>query len=542
MKVNRKSRRMFLQGAGKTLMAIPFLPSLFTESAFAQTAAAPKRYIFFNTGLDIGNIANMIPNPSGEMAGRNLIPNRQISGAAWQPLNELFNKASQPLARLYGTSLNGVIDYVNILRGLDHELTWGHSTFFGNGSVSLSNSGYCNSWFRNITFDYFLMMSKTINPNGKVLACGVGGTTASEVSPCIDAAGNLVPSLNDYTSLYNRLFNNGTFPQGSSASTTTTTTTTSQPHRRYAVMNSVIEDYKRTLNSKNISSEDKVSLTTSMDLFSDILRGLPSGSTSQLTTITNPSCSYSSISKTGQNPIEWAINNDADAKLLVDMITAAFICDAGRVFSFGFSTVDKLNGVDIHSGDNGISHNPTLVTSYGSNWQILGDYQSNVFKRVVGPLATRLAGIIDPSNGKSILFNSLLHTSYEHSQTHSHYCLPAILIGNAGGGLTSGNYIDYSNRSKGLTGPGESVLSSSASAQLKADYSHYHGVSYNRIFVTIAQAMGLNPADYENNNLSPQPVANIGGWGYGCNGPVSAVDSADLPDFTQFKNKLPFPT
>lgn len=523
MKINRKSRRMFLQGAGQSLLAIPFLSSIVAENVFGQTATAAKRYVFFNTRLDAGHVANMIPNPSGLITARNLIPNRQLAGAAWQPLREFISSNTQSLSRLYGTSLNGVLDYVNIMRGLDLAVGWGHGTVFGKGSVpAMSNNGFTNNMRRIATFDYFLMKSKLINPNGKILVCGIGDEFTN--SPALDETGAQVPSISDFGTLYNRVFNNGQYPQGGGTSTGTVTQTT-PAHRRYDVMNDVMEDYKRTVGSRNISAEDRTALNTAMDLFSDIQKGLSSGSSQQVTVV-NGACSHSQLGRAGN--ISTATHNDASSKLLVDMVTAAFICDAARVFSFGFET-PNTTGRNIH---NDISHNPSV----SNNWQILGEQQSVKFKRVVGPLAARLASVIDPSNGKSILYNSLLHTTFEHLQTHSNMCHPAILVGNAGGGLTAGNYIDYSNRTKAAIGSGDTGGG--------ADFTHNPGLSYNRLFVTIAQAMGITAPNYEISNLTPQPIANIGGWGYGINAtstPSWAAGNIGAYDFTQFKNKLPMP-
>jgi len=296
-------------------------------------------------------------------------------------------------------------------------------------------------------------------------------------------------------------------------------------------MNSVMEDYKRTINSKNISSEDRTKLTQAMDLFSDIQNRLPAGSTQTVTTTTastttttsSGACSYKSLAKTGG--IGGAIHDAATSRIIADIITAAFMCDATRVLSFNFdSRVDH----------NGVSHNPTV----NNNWMTTGEGQSVMFKNLIGPLATKLASVTDSSNGKSLLHNSLLHATCEHGQVHSHMNHPAILIGNAGGGFSSGNFIDYSNRSLAPLSSGD--ISSGA-----ADFKEYIGLSYNRLFVNIAQAFGVAPSAYEDNTLEARLNAgNVGGWGYAlnANNPASwAPNNISKYDLSQFKNKLPMP-
>src|SRR5258708_6176580 len=62
MKYNPISRRMFLQGAGSTMLAIPFLPSMLPRSAWGQTIVPPKRFISVVSEYDIGHNSNWYPN------------------------------------------------------------------------------------------------------------------------------------------------------------------------------------------------------------------------------------------------------------------------------------------------------------------------------------------------------------------------------------------------------------------------------------------------------------------------------------------------
>jgi hypothetical protein len=229
-----------------------------------------------------------------------------------------------------------------------------------------------------------------------------------------------------------------------------------------------------------------------MDLYSDIYRGLPAGGT-VTTPGTTGACAYKQ--NTGDSEVSYGVlNNNQAATLLINIIVAAFKCDAARVMSF------KFDAGDYHG--NNISHNPFS----NNNWQRMADEQSKVFKNLVGPLAQRLNQEIDPANGKSLLYNSLMFSTFEGSEVHSFVSQPAILIGNAGGTLKSGNYIDYSVRSKGLVrgyGNGSEVDTGQ----------NFYGVSYNRIFVTMARALGINPADYEDNSLNVRH-AMAGGWGH----------------------------
>src|SRR6218665_2008998 len=100
MKYNKTNRRMFLQGAGNFMLAMPFLPSLLPRESWAQAMTPNKRFLTISGSLDLGHNANWIPS---------LTPN-----------------ASTPRPPLYGRSLNSYLSSLNIMRGLDIGGYYGH--------------------------------------------------------------------------------------------------------------------------------------------------------------------------------------------------------------------------------------------------------------------------------------------------------------------------------------------------------------------------------------------------------------------------------
>jgi hypothetical protein len=226
------------------------------------------------------------------------------------------------------------------------------------------------------------------------------------------------------------------------------------------------------------------------------------------------------------------------------------------------STEFSLNQ-DLHHD---VSHTP--FTSYNGRpaWQYMCDLQKTYYPNFVAHLLNGLSTGTDPSNGRSYLYNSLVYVTCEAGQTHGQASHPVILAGNAGGSLTSGNYIDYANATLESGGTQRRAWSGADSFSDSAGSSTFSnnwiGVPYNRLMVTILQAMGITPAEYEDETLNTQMrsrndvgtqnrgLTSFGGWGYvttqdlardnwNVNHSRSIIQNYDL---RFFRDKLPMPT
>lgn len=552
MKYNRMTRRMFLQGSGSALLAMPFLTSLLPREAWGQSPATIKRYISLLSGYEVGHNSTWLPRIGGSVT--NLVqPNRVLNpggthhAVRWQPLSEFVPNASTPLAPLYGTTLNSHLQHINIMRGLDYAFRYGH----GGGHImgSLSDAEGVRGALPQIpTIDTILAANQAINPTRRQIFAGAqGGWEGSSLG----MSGTRTTLISELQPLYNVLFDNGNFPEGGSAPVTT-------PHPKRDILSRALEDYNRMINSRNISAQDRIALTDAMDKMSDVQRGLAG--------IAQPTlaCSHRSLQRPYAS-ISNIVSSEANSRLLVDMLTAAIMCDTSRIFTIGVNMAyDQYSGFTDptfnYVGDwhQDISHVPFGTTNGRRNWEWVGYRQALFVSRVFAPLVRNLAAATDPSNGRSYLYNSLVHLSYESGQVHGHASQPTILAGNAGGALTTGNYIDYSDRAKGAFEGADNFSSNPADANFS---NNYYGVSYNRLLVTILQAMGMTSAQYEvdsrnaqlynrtdigayNNNLT-----SIGGYGHAFNADRTYNNwvSGFLPalrqyDLTQFRNRLPMPT
>src|SRR5688500_20352661 len=78
MKYDRVRRRLFLQGLGGSVLALPFLPSLLPKNARAQRATAAKRF-FAIKSYSTQNVIDWYP--SRELSGYSLRPYGGDGGA-----------------------------------------------------------------------------------------------------------------------------------------------------------------------------------------------------------------------------------------------------------------------------------------------------------------------------------------------------------------------------------------------------------------------------------------------------------------------------
>ncbi len=91
---------------------------------------------------------------------------------------------------------------------------------------------------------------------------------------------------------------------------------------------------------------------------------------------------------------------------------------------------------------------------------------------------------VPESGGSTILDNSLVYWGNELGFNHIAYSVPCLLAGSAGGFIKTGRYLDY------IDWDGRSYFSQEDGNVIK-------GIPHNRFLVTVLQAMGLSPEDYE---------------------------------------------
>jgi hypothetical protein len=545
MKYNKLTRRMFLQGSGGALVAIPFLESLLPSTAWGQTSQAPKRFLSIVSNLDIGHNSNWYPNASGTNTYNIPQPNRILPGIngqqdiRWQPLREFAPTGSSPLATIWGSSVSPYLESMNILRSLDFADRRGHDTCRVLGGLGFTMTGEWTRLAKIPTIDH-IINNKIGDGRPLIFA---GGTGNDWISLAPDSkVGSIRGTWSGWwlQDMYDSIFRHGTYPDVSTGSTPSGT--------RRDILSRVLGDFSRLMNSRNISSADRTTLSNAMDKMSDVQRGLSSVYAAQ--------CSHKNLVTTAGLSVGGAHNTAANGKALADLITAAFMCDATRVITVGMEIFQDpyLGEIFDHQTT---SHTPFAVVAANGKyeWQIMGERHAFLTRNFIAPLLQNLSSAIDPVNGKSLLYNSLVFNSVESGQVHGWGSSPVALFGNAGGALSTGNYIDYADRAMGGAFEGADLFNKiPGDAQFS---NNWRGVSYNRLLVTFMQAMGLQPSDYEKDSINQQffnrtdigqmnmNLTSIGGYGYPLVGDLDPrnENKVDLAfyDLKQFRNKLPMP-
>jgi hypothetical protein len=136
------------------------------------------------------------------------------------------------------------------------------------------------------------------------------------------------------------------------------------------------------------------------------------------------------------------------------------------------------------------------------NHEYLADIQAQLINNFLVPLLDGMAAATDAVNGKSLLYNSLVHFGMESGTVHSFSDIPTLLAGNAGGALTTGHMIDYSNRAifdGSFNLPAEGWSGDPADPNWVG---YWHGLPINRLWNTVLQTMGLQRSEYERQDIN----------------------------------------
>lgn len=487
MKYNRMSRRMFLQGAG-TMLPIPFLASMVPRELWAQSnnMKVPRRYIVFTSYFDYGRHEHWFPNLAQPMFSLN--PGNGDQTLRYAPLRSYLTSSTAPLSRVFGNQLNAHLDSINLIRGLDQStrIAHGQGHILGNIRDTDLHEAMVEGLSRMRTIDQVLRdhpgfndINKDVAVVGFPLSCSYRRGANGQIS-------NVPVSAKSPLELYNYLFNSGRLPETSGNQVIT-------PHNRYSQLNAVMEDYRRVKGGKQISASDRQVLDNALDKISDVLKTLGG------TTVPAGSCQHKNVASNSytQNRF-W--DHEPTMRSFADMITAGIMCDVTRIFVVNMypneAFYDKHPVEGFH---NGHSHTPWDVVNGKVNHEYMAEIQNDFVRNLLSRFINNLAGSIDPVNGKTYLYNSLVHYTLESSQLHGMNSSPAFLAGNAGGRLNTGYYLDYTDRSRPHTWVADGFSTSTSSPQFAHEYV---GIPYNRLFNTILQVMGLTPADYEDNSIN----------------------------------------
>lgn len=467
-----KTRRQFIKLAGAGSLGLPFLPSLLRRGSEAQAAggAAPRRLI-------------VLWSPNGQRSS-SYWPQQEHS-SLWVDRSETVREL--PLGSLPGEAISPVFgpkfhpfkDKLLLCRGVDNLVTSGASheyTYTLTGRIRGDQDPL-------ISIDRIAANSESFydfEPARRSVHVLIKPSSGGNTRPIShDAGGVPIEATTHPAVVFDQLFG-GFSPEPSDQPDLVTP-------RRLDVLDTAIPRYRSLEQDPRLGREDRQRLEAHIDMVAALRERVASG-------MNGPEgCTVPGAPQGGDEPGgEEHLPAWTDAA--IDTLAAAIKCDRTRVVTLQLAgsaekrTYSYLPEGPFPEGHHEVSHET-------EEWETLAKLEAiNAWygDKVARFLQALDDTIEDPSTGTTYLDNSLVYwgnecgvsvrTPDQGGAVHWVRSYPVMLAGSAGGWLDTGRLIDYRH-------PGHrSVL---------GDKNDEGSVPYNQLLVTIMQALGLTPQEYE---------------------------------------------
>jgi hypothetical protein len=488
MKWNPSSRRLFLQGAGGAFLTLPWLESMKPNEARAA-GPARKRFIAMKT-YNHPVITKWYPStPIGDYKTRKdgtlslTKPVEPGSKAMFANLSEIAMGGTGISTNL-GPFLNKHLEKLTLLRGMDFLPDTNH-----NYSAWLGNYASCDEatpvaatlalpkW---PTIDQVLAYSSKFYPTppaersmhvGQGIFKGVQWSDGGNRMGSVTQGSTTTNPLDVYNKMFATFSGTG-MPIGMQDTRTL---------RDANLIDRVGGDFNRLKTNRRLSAKDKQFLDQYATLWADMHNRLKN---TKPVLCSKPGAPAASPGNTGQDRMDIKAKWDA----FIDLIVASIMCDRTRIATLDVRKVQTAGAALYHNPDgvggswHGAAHRwgsaDQQAITEGHTWAA-----ENVFLKLVAKLD------VPEEGGGTYLDNSLIYWGGELGFNHINYSVLCMLAGSAGGFIKTGRYIDYIDwTSKAYFGQfGGTVI---------------RGMPHNQLCVTILQAMGLAPADYERPGIS----------------------------------------
>lgn len=479
-----KSRRQFLVGSGKAFLALPLLPSLFTEKAIAQQMTVPpRRMMLFHFEHD--NINELWPRKSVATTPVGSLGFREIM------LNQMGTVVSHsyPLANARYESLKNA-GHLTYLRGFRQD---GWNGCHGDMYLSAVGSSRNSADYGLPTADQVFENSATLYPQGTSLsvrkALRISMGYENKHNHKVGSTMIRPPVYEGYQILdfYNDVF--GSLTQG----TTPVNDLTNQ--FKSNILNRVMGAYNSFSSNRRISSEDRQRVISHLDLISDLQNNYATLSQNmQQITCTRPA----SPGNIGNLPVEVQ-------RVYLNLLALAFRCGITKFGTFLFDSHDpqwipNIGITNLHEAIHGDQADPALL----ANPALQGDPQSQEYITAMNAVVASRAAIklrayqnwwrymcnsvadnflapldqLEGDTGRTYLDNMITGFIATGGTIggHSGFDSQQILIGSMGGRLRSGRYYNLIQ-------------------DLNRDVGE-QSYPYNSFMITLFQLMGIPPSEY----------------------------------------------
>lgn len=458
-------RRAFLAGSGGAALCLPFLPSL---SASAASPAPPRRFVFVFTAN------GQRPNnwwPSAPMNWTTLDANQSVRAAS-------LAGSTGALSPVLGSELARFGDKLTLIRGLDFVKYNGGPGHAPASPLNAIREG------DGVTLDQLLANASAVYespPAVRSLHMLIKTQHESPSSCSMQEVGGQVQSVPHQTSVrasFELLF--GGLAQASDDEAT----------RRAALRGRLIDrlrgQYRGVIEHPRLGAEDAKRLEGHLALIDDLEARLGASL---------PTSGCSVPTPPGDDSLADEANLPGMTRKSIDLLAAALKCDRTRV-----STLMLCGGTDIRQsgylGGLGEHHELSHSTEEDDKLARINRWYAQQFAY----LLEQLDVVEDPVTGSTYLDNTLIYWGNEdgcnHQDAHWGSAMPVLLAGSAGGRIKTGRYLDYRQVSPDGTS-GQRILFDYQGSEAELGGGDYRGRLYNALPISILQAFGLSPSDYE---------------------------------------------
>jgi len=484
---------MFLRSASGLALGLPFLPSLLPRSVKAGGSLAPRRFVAIQSqsGQMVGDFFPTWTPPGyqlrdtmygGARADGTTALNTTMPGstAKWAPLADF---AGADLTTVMPASLQPFHSKMLLLRGIDYlqGTSHGNGMMLGNYANCASGGEFSSRGLGAMpTIDQVLAYSDRFyeaQPRTRSIVLATGSPSSLSDTDYGIAGGPIenIPAYLEPHDLWEDLFGDFMDPD------------MPMEHPNRKLVNAVYEDYARLRQNSRLSADDRLALDRHMTFLDDIERELAMGLGAGCVKPAEPP--MYGVGYPWQE-VSSVTDFETWVGLLVDIAVAAIRCDMTRIVTFQAqmgitdatgSKVNSYHNSDDVAGDwHDFAHDAVAEATDHDHIVSLNRWViTAVYQRFLEQLD------VEEIDGQTYLDNSLVYFGSELAMDHYVIGMPTILAGSAGGALQTGHYVDFS--------------------QLDGDYANpilpwgvlIPGVPHNRLLVTILQAMGLSPEDYE---------------------------------------------
>lgn len=479
------NRRMFLRGAGGSILAIPYLPSLMTRAFASDPTPPPVGKCFMGIATEQGEIWGQNMYPSDDLFTQNMsYAQREVRyGFLPTTANENGRVVWSPVCQASAAVMTPTLaQKFNILRGLDICWDIGHQNGQNLGNFAQSGGGkVLKHHYAAPTIDQFAAYSPSFYTEADL------ATRMSQRSMCIESGrlswnyvsplqrrGDMVmqPAIRGNQDLYRFLF---------------------EPNSRYRgidlpIVDGIKESYARLRRHPRLSKGDRARLDAHVERMADVERLIRLSASFESREDISPMPEANSEDIRSSTTFHTSPTQQSNyCDLIADMIVLAFSTGVCRIATwpntlrFVSEFVSDWHGEIAHASKGAQTAQGFAVA-----------YNQGTFEHIMVKLAAKLDDVIT-SDGQTLLDHSLLVWTNEHGQIthHSGVQYPVVTAGGAGGYFNTGNFVDFSDQNivvqdyQGVIQDKPQLITESP------------GLYYHQFLANALMSMGVPPSEWE---------------------------------------------